>query len=77
VVGRCFIASSVYSDVRASCDWLPHTDQATTSNAASSATTSDEDERNFFNFASASSFPSQKYLEYGIPEQKEERADDT
>jgi len=41
-----------------------NSDQATISNATSTATTSDEDESDFFNFPSVATFASQKHLEF-------------
>jgi len=70
---RCFIASLVYTQMleQALIGCL-NSDQATTSNAASSVTTSDEDESDFFNFTSVSTLiPSQKHLEFLNDKKKE------
>jgi len=48
-----------------------NSDQATTSNVASSATTSDEDESDFFNFTSVSTPPAQKHQEFLNDKKKE------
>jgi len=48
-----------------------NSDQATTSNAASSANKSQEDESDFFNFTSVSTLPSQKHLEFLNDKKKE------
>jgi len=48
-----------------------NSDQATTSNAASSANKSQEDESDFFNFTSVSTLPSQKHLELLKDKKKE------